>query len=381
MSNGEFFGDLTRQAEIDLCAANYLRHRLELASASVQKMLEGLETRAQEFWNRGEEQIRALAPEGTAPDVMQAQSEMFLTFITNHLAKSEPGPERIALCNRMIVESGASDDLQTVLWLIGEALVLPSEPSAGSRTGGEGSSQVRASVQPQAAPREPARPPAADRRPQARAAGDADQTRADAVGASEFFDVAVPAHERDKARLIIADARDRASEEGHYNNSPYVAGRGLNAWQPKLLKAAFAQAMVERGKGPSAPPAAAPPAVEPAAPAIEEDETEAQAAVEVSAEPVDDVYGDDDVVDRDSRATASSDDLFPEPLDEDHDDAPEITVPLQPLPRPQPTVLHPAPASRTAPPPVRQPGAGLMASRVGAPAPARPGFLPPRERV
>jgi hypothetical protein len=55
-----------------------------------------------------------------------------------------------------------------------------------------------------------------------------------------------------------------------------------------------------------------------------------------------------------------------------------IKTPLLPPPRPQPTVLRPTPASRAAPPPVGQPRAGLLASNVGAPARARPGFLPPR---
>jgi hypothetical protein len=64
------------------------------------------------------------------------------------------------------------------------------------------------------------------------------------------------------------------------------------------------------------------------------------------------------------------------PLDDDLD-APEITVPLQPPPRPAPTIMHPTLASRLAPPPVRQPGSGLLAKNVGAPAHATPSFLPP----
>jgi hypothetical protein len=127
MSDGEFFGGLTRQAEIDLCAADYLRRRVELASASVQEMLDGLETLAQDFLSRGQAQIRSPAEEDTPHDVADAESEVILKYITNHLARTEPGPDRIALCNRMIVEAGASDDLQTILWLIGEKLVLPAE--------------------------------------------------------------------------------------------------------------------------------------------------------------------------------------------------------------------------------------------------------------
>jgi hypothetical protein len=95
------------------------------------------------------------------------------------------------------------------------------------------------------------------------------------------------------------------------------------------------------------------------------------------AEPLDEFFGDEDAADID----ADSDELFAEALDEAPDDAPVITVPLQPPPRPQPTQLHPNPASR-APPPVRQPGAGLLESNVGAPARARPIFQPPpRERT
>jgi hypothetical protein len=86
---------------------------------------------------------------------------------------------------------------------------------------------------------------------------------------------------------------------------------------------------------------------------------------------------DQDVAGPDS---ARSSEQFPAPLYDDSDDAPEITVPLQPLPRPAPTILHPTRASRLAPPPVRQPGSGLLASIV-APARTRPSFLPPpRER-
>jgi hypothetical protein len=85
-----------------------------------------------------------------------------------------------------------------------------------------------------------------------------------------------------------------------------------------------------------------------------------------------------DAADPDS---ARSIEQFPEALYDDSDDAPEITVPLQPLPRPPPTVLHPTAASRAAPPPVRQPGSGLLASNVVAPVRTRPSFLPPpRER-
>jgi hypothetical protein len=58
-----------------------------------------------------------------------------------------------------------------------------------------------------------------------------------------------------------------------------------------------------------------------------------------------------------------------------------IKSPLPPPPRPAPTILHPTPASRAAPPPVRQPGAGLLASNVGAPARARPSLPLPRERT
>lgn len=52
-----------------------------------------------------------------------------------------------------------------------------------------------------------------------------------------------------------------------------------------------------------------------------------------------------------------------------------ITKPLAPLPRPAPTILHPTLASRAAPPPVRQPGTGLLASPIARP---RPAFLSPR---
>jgi hypothetical protein len=94
-----------------------------------------------------------------------------------------------------------------------------------------------------------------------------------------------------------------------------------------------------------------------------------------AAEPVDDFFGEgDEDVDPYAPTTAGAGYPFAEPLEEDPDDAPEITVPLQPPPRPPPTVLYPARASRTAAPPVRPPGVGLMASRVGA----RP-FPPPRD--
>jgi hypothetical protein len=75
----------------------------------------------------------------------------------------------------------------------------------------------------------------------------------------------------------------------------------------------------------------------------------------------------------------SAGELFPEPYEDD--DAPILTEPLPPPPRPEPTVLHPTPASRAAPPPVRLPGPGLLASNVGPRPSNRPSFLPPpRER-
>jgi hypothetical protein len=90
--------------------------------------------------------------------------------------------------------------------------------------------------------------------------------------------------------------------------------------------------------------------------------------------PVDEFFANDMKMDADSIGPS---DPFTEPLDEDPDDAPVITVPLQPLPRPEPTVLHPTPASRAAPPPQRRPGYGLLASNVVAPARTTPTFLPP----
>lgn len=74
--------------------------------------------------------------------------------------------------------------------------------------------------------------------------------------------------------------------------------------------------------------------------------------------------------------SAGSGEAFPEPLYED-DDAPIITAPLPPPPRPEPTVLHPTPASRAATPPVRQPKTGLLSSNVGPQPSNRPTFLPP----
>lgn len=370
MSNGEFFGDLTRQAEIDLCAANYLRHRIEMVAAAVQRMLDGLEARAQEFWSRGEDQIRALVPDGTPDDVARAQSDMLLSYLSAHLSKSEPGPDRIAMCNRMIVDAGASNELQTILWLIGEDLVLPpdAEPGAGARDQAAGHSS-------HSAPRVQART-ATERRPQA----DGDAARQGA-GNDEFFGVAVPAHEHEKARLIIADARECAASEGHYANSRYAAARGRSAWQPKLLKAAFDKAMEELKKVPArpAPTGAGVHDVQPtvqtrtlapqdAAPAGHEQ----LGADDVGAEPVEEHFFDDGSVEIEQEASAEAEDLFPEPLDDD--DAPVLTAPVQPLPRPQPTILHRAPVSRTTPPPVRpSSGSGLMTSQV------RPGFLPPRD--
>jgi hypothetical protein len=101
-----------------------------------------------------------------------------------------------------------------------------------------------------------------------------------------------------------------------------------------------------------------------------------------------------DAADIDDRDSAGSGEQFPEPLYDDSDDAPVITAPLQPPPRPAPTILHPTPASRAAPPPERHPGSGFWASVVAQakapppeardvprPAPARPVFQPPARRV
>jgi hypothetical protein len=127
---------------------------------------------------------------------------------------------------------------------------------------------------------------------------------------------------------------------------------------------------------PKPAPAAAPVAVAPAAEVVvapsptqpvTPQTPDPRPAVTVSPAPaVPESEWDDDVAETDASETAGVHDIFAETLNEDPDDAPEITEPLQPLPRPQPTVLHPMPASRTAPPPVRSPGAGLMASRLGA---------------
>lgn len=365
MSNGEFFGDLTRQAEIDLCAANYLRHRIEMASVAVQKMLDGLEAHAQEFWTRGEDQLRALVPDGTSEDLARAQSEMFLSYLSAHLGKSEPGPDRIALCNRMIVDAGASNELQTILWLIGEDLVLPMDHESGAGARRHAGGQP---TQP-ATPREATRS-ATGQRPRA----DADAARQGAAN-DEFFGVKVPKHEREKARLIVADARERAVNEGHYANSPYVAARGLNAWQQKLLKAAFAKAMEEnRGRQASAVPDKTQnirSEVQPQARARAVTAGHGQLGEDgVGAEPVEEHFGEDSSFAADQPEAAEVEDLFPEPLDDD--DAPVLTEPLQPMSRPQPTVFHQTPVSRDAPPPVRQSsGSGLMTSNV------KPAFLPP----
>jgi hypothetical protein len=57
----------------------------------------------------------------------------------------------------------------------------------------------------------------------------------------------------------------------------------------------------------------------------------------------------------------------------DEDDRRIMTGPLAPPPRPKPTIFHPQPVQKVAPPPVRPPGSGLLASRL----PPKPGILPP----
>jgi hypothetical protein len=416
MADGGFFGDLTRPAEIDLCAANYLRHRIRLASEAMQRVLDDLEGHAQEFLNRGEEQLRALAPEGTSPEVAQAQSEMFLSFLTAHLAKSEPGPERIALCNRMIVEAGATNELQTILWLLGEELALPPETEAGSRQPQRQAQPARqpAAVKEQA--KESVKPAAAERRS---APSHQDLIR------DVFFGVKVPEHETEKGYAILADARERAARNGNLNDSPYVNARGRNDWQLKLLKAAFEAATGQSGAGrptaevppqPPVRPAPAPSRVAAAQPAaqvepivqhddlreaeVEEvaqevhEEVRAEEAiapeadvqanvheddaepVEMSAEPVEELFGEADETDQDGEAMGADETqggLFAEPLDET-DEAPVMTEPLAPPPRPQPTVMPPP--SPAAPPVRPASGAGLMSANVGQR--PRPTFAPPR---
>jgi hypothetical protein len=96
----------------------------------------------------------------------------------------------------------------------------------------------------------------------------------------------------------------------------------------------------------------------------------------VASEPA--VKYDHDAADMDDPDSAGSGDPFTESLDyRDADDAPVITVPVQPLPRPQLTIMHPTEASRMAPPPMRKPGSGLLSSSVGAPAGAQAKAPPP----
>jgi hypothetical protein len=351
------FGGSIGSAEADICAANYIRHRVAAVSDVVQRMLETLEARAQEFMESGERGIREVVKD-------EGQSQGVLAAVTAYLAQSEPDAEQVALCNRMIMDAGAADELQTVLWLIGEELALPT--AAEARPAPQPQSQHVQPAKPAAAaaPRQAVqqRQQAAERRVQApQQARPQAAAQDEAVDPDEFFGVAVPAREVAKARLIVADARARAAGDGRYEDSPYVSGRGLNAWQPKLLKAAFSAAeeaasaaaggtaeVVEEGAGP--------------------DE-------EISAEVVEDAFYGDDGGSEAMEADAPEG-LFAEQVDDERDDAAELTLPLQPPPRPQPTVLHaPSPASRTSPPPVRPAsGAGLMSSHVRPAAPP----LPPR---
>jgi hypothetical protein len=82
-----------------------------------------------------------------------------------------------------------------------------------------------------------------------------------------------------------------------------------------------------------------------------------------SAEPVDnDIVSDDHYMDLDVVDSARPE--FTETPFEDLD-APIITEPLQPPPRPEPTVLPLLPVRRTEAPPIRQPGSGLRASNIG----------------
>ena len=186
----------------------------------------------------------------------------------------------------------------------------------------------------------------------------------------EFFKIPVPGHELDKARLILQDARERAFDEGHFNNSPYLASRGVNSWQSKLLREAFAVALLDRRNIEAAQAASLEPASEEQAPQetaaqdepVQEDEDTAPAAY---------------VEDGDAPAESdSSDQEFSEPVEEMADEAPELTLPLQPaVPRPAPRVVGQPP--QAAAPARPAPGAGLMASRV-APLGPRPSFLTPR---
>jgi hypothetical protein len=102
----------------------------------------------------------------------------------------------------------------------------------------------------------------------------------------------------------------------------------------------------------------------------------------VASEPA--VKYDHDAADMDDPDSAGSGELLTALDYRDPDDAPEITVPMQPPPRPRITIMHPTEASRMAPPPVRKPGSGVLASSLGAPAgtqaKAPPPLPPPQAR-
>jgi len=115
-------------------------------------------------------------------------------------------------------------------------------------------------------------------------------------------------------------------------------------------------------------------------------------ATEIMAEPVDDWFDADDVgvivteapsaeimaEPVDETIDVDDDDDYPEPpvsgdagytmAPADDDDAPILTAPVRPLPRPPTTYFGPPdPVTRGSPPPVRAPtGAGLMSSNVRA---------------
>ena len=368
-------------AEMDLRAAEYIRSRRRVAAEALQRMLDDLETRAQEFEERGRGQIRSAVERG-ARDVADAdaRADMMMGMIADHIADNESDPDQAAAFERMVAESGFGEELRTVLWLAGQEPGDGGERRAPERVPAAG--RVQQPRQPAARQAEPAEP--APRRPApapAVAAGD------------EFFGVAVPPGKEEVGRSIVADARERASSGADLADSQYINGRGLNAWQPRLLRAAYAahQAAEEPEAGAEAEAEAAPAEAE--QDAVPGEETVVEAAADevageaigeegVGSEPAEDYFG-DEAVDGEPDAEASAEesaDLFAsEPLDEERDEAEEITVPLQPAPRPAPTVVQPAPASRTAPPPVRPAsgGAGLMASNVRPPRPTAP---PPARR-
>lgn len=428
MADGDFWGDRTKRAEIDICAANYLRHRIRQATDAFQDIVEGLEAKAQEFLASSDAHVATLANGGGDPEEARKEREIITRVIARDIAGTEPGPERIALCNRMIVDAGASDALQTLLWLLGEELVLPREgggvlPQAQGG-GAPPQSQAQQSVRQPQSPQRKVQPQR-QVQPQERAPAQLQRPAQPAlpVPTDEFFGVNVPSHEIEKARAIKADARARAETEGHLGNSRYVASRGQNAWQQKLLRAEFDAAMAERNARTASVPS--PATVAPQEPVVEEaevgtdaesealsgstelevhgaegldggtDEAEFEGAEEaghdatgsvsaseadapemVSAEPAEEDFGESDGQDEPYEGGAVDADLFAEPVDEEHDEAPVMAAPLAPPPRPPTTPMPaPPPPPRNGVPPVRPAsGAGLMSPNV-APRP-RPTFVP-----